>query len=593
MGRGVRVGHSAVEYIIILAVVVVVAVIGSMLLFSGPDVDGVANSELFSSEVGTMSYSVSQDSASVVLRNNHQETIRIDTVSINDIACDSADLPVTLFRNEKKTITCSNINASGEVQYSYSYEIVYTKTKLDQQQTLSLPNLVGTVVSSTAIGDGGEEGDVTPPSLSSLNPSDGSSDVGVSTNLVMTFSENVQAGSGNLVIYNASDDSVVETIAIGSAGFSTNTVTFNPVADLDYDSSYYVQIAATAIDDTSGNSYAGISDTTTWNFATVSEPVYPPGVNPPAADFTVSTCVELQNMKDNLTAVYELTADIDCSATTGWNSGAGFEPIGNATHPFLGALNGANYVVDGLYINRPTTDYVGLLGFAFNESTYEGAQIYNIGFTNADITGDSIVGTIIGIGDGGFIVNSFAEGVISSTGGAVGGLAGQIQAGYVNSSYAKVNLSSVEGGSVGLLVGLGDGLDTNAVYAVGELNTTGNAVGGLVGYGLWGSGSAVFVDAFVNSTGSDVGAIYGNSQSSSLTQAYWYNYSDSASSCYGDVANACDSNAVSLISEFYDNANPPLSSWDFTNVWGFPGGSTGVTYPCLLWEDGCSAPAGE
>jgi len=63
-----------------------------------------------------------------------------------------------------------------------------------------------------------------------------------------------------------------------------------------------------------------------------------------------------------------------------YNSGAGYIPIGNETTIFIGSYNGDNYTIDGLYINRSSTDYVGLFG---RTST---GSISNLGLTNVDIT---------------------------------------------------------------------------------------------------------------------------------------------------------------------------------------------------------------
>ena len=109
--------------------------------------------------------------------------------------------------------------------------------------------------------------DVGAPTVTSFNPADDATGVAVNANLVITFSENVVAGTGNIVIYK-SDDTVFETIAVGDAKVSiaNNVVTINPAGTFASQTGYYVQIAATCFDDTSGNSYAGISDKTTWNF---------------------------------------------------------------------------------------------------------------------------------------------------------------------------------------------------------------------------------------------------------------------------------------------------------------------------------------
>ena len=63
----------------------------------------------------------------------------------------------------------------------------------------------------------------------------------------------------------------MESIPVGDAkvsGSGSSTITINPSTTLDSSTAYYVQIAATAFDDSSSNSYAGINDETTLNFTT-------------------------------------------------------------------------------------------------------------------------------------------------------------------------------------------------------------------------------------------------------------------------------------------------------------------------------------
>ena len=71
-----------------------------------------------------------------------------------------------------------------------------------------------------------------------------------------------------LHLKNPSDNSTVEAMAVGGANVSISgtAVTVNPTANLDSSQGYYLQIAATAFDDASGNSYAGINDATTLSF---------------------------------------------------------------------------------------------------------------------------------------------------------------------------------------------------------------------------------------------------------------------------------------------------------------------------------------
>ena len=102
-----------------------------------------------------------------------------------------------------------------------------------------------------------------------MSPADNATNVSVSTNLVVTFSETVVKGTGNILIKKYSDKSIVQTIAVSSntVVVSGNVVTINP-ADLAGSTSYYIEIPATAFKDVSNNAFAGISGATSWNFTT-------------------------------------------------------------------------------------------------------------------------------------------------------------------------------------------------------------------------------------------------------------------------------------------------------------------------------------
>jgi len=70
----------------------------------------------------------------------------------------------------------------------------------------------------------------------------------------------------------------------------------------------------------------------------------------------ISNVTELQAMEDDLYGNYYLTGDIDASATSSWNDGEGFDPIGT----FVGTFDGCGYTISDLTINRPEEDNVGL-----------------------------------------------------------------------------------------------------------------------------------------------------------------------------------------------------------------------------------------
>ena len=76
--------------------------------------------------------------------------------------------------------------------------------------------------------------------------------------------------SGNITIKKTSDDSTVETFNVATSGQVTGTgtsqITVNPSVTLENSIEYYVLIDATAFDDSSSNSYAGISSNNCFKF---------------------------------------------------------------------------------------------------------------------------------------------------------------------------------------------------------------------------------------------------------------------------------------------------------------------------------------
>ena len=113
--------------------------------------------------------------------------------------------------------------------------------------------------------------DITPPVLvaSPFVPADNSNGVAITTPLSITFNEAVQAGTGEIQLYDGSG-TLVEAYDVVSSpliSISVSTVTINPT-DLTMNTSYYVHIQPGAIKDLSNNNYAGFSNNTTWNFNT-------------------------------------------------------------------------------------------------------------------------------------------------------------------------------------------------------------------------------------------------------------------------------------------------------------------------------------
>ncbi|WP_396190634.1 Ig-like domain-containing protein, partial [Flavobacterium sp.] len=116
----------------------------------------------------------------------------------------------------------------------------------------------------------------TAPSLSASTPTDNASDVPVDANIILTFSESILAGNGNIVISNASNARNVADIRVISiddpqVSIVRNTLTINLSQDLQAHSTYHVLIDDSAITDLSGLAFPGISTTSALDFVTASD----------------------------------------------------------------------------------------------------------------------------------------------------------------------------------------------------------------------------------------------------------------------------------------------------------------------------------
>ncbi|HEX4875267.1 MAG TPA: Ig-like domain-containing protein [Chitinophagaceae bacterium] len=122
-------------------------------------------------------------------------------------------------------------------------------------------------------------GDITPPAATAYNPANGATNIALSGNLVITFSENIVKGAaGNITVKRSSDNVTVQTTAVTAASVvvSTNTATI-PFSGLAYSTGYYINIDNGSFRDAAGNNYGGISNATTWGFTTAASP--PPAVS--------------------------------------------------------------------------------------------------------------------------------------------------------------------------------------------------------------------------------------------------------------------------------------------------------------------------
>lgn len=181
---------------------------------------------------------------------------------------------------------------------------------------------------------------------------------------------------------------------------------------------------------------------------------------------------ELDAVRLDLDADYVLDKDIDLQCYSRQTE-EGWSPIIGEEEAFTGSFNGQNHEIKNIYINRPETTYVGLFGYV----SYGGLR--DIKLIDANITGNSYVGGLIGYGGGEeftIISDSYVTGYIMGLS-SVGGLIGYNSYGDISNSYSSATVSG--GDNVGGLIGFNGGSITES-YSEGEVSGI-NQTGGLVG----------------------------------------------------------------------------------------------------------------
>jgi len=110
--------------------------------------------------------------------------------------------------------------------------------------------------------------DSTAPTVKTFRPVDGATNVPITANIVVTFDETIQLGTGSILLKNAAGQ-IVETYNAAnstSLALSGSALTLNPTNDLAYSTGYRLEFDAGAIKDMAGNDYAG---TAAYNFTTL------------------------------------------------------------------------------------------------------------------------------------------------------------------------------------------------------------------------------------------------------------------------------------------------------------------------------------
>lgn len=256
---------------------------------------------------------------------------------------------------------------------------------------------------------------------------------------------------------------------------------------------------------------------------------------------------QLPGLAKKMEIGFELTRDLDFdnpddyedpSLFPAYTSGLGWTPIGTTEFNenntlsiedrFQAIFEGNAYTIRNLYINRPEEDYIGLFG-ACNDD----AIIRNLNLEVKEITGERILGGLVGLGRGS-IENVTVNGNIrsTSTGQAMMGLlVGRFEGGTISNCSTFGSAHAPEGIMVGGLLGRlvipEPNLNATLANCFSEADVTAEGrVGGLIGSFSQGDAiNAILILERCYATGivtgvDDIGGLIGSTLGSNISQCY-------------------------------------------------------------------------
>ncbi len=237
---------------------------------------------------------------------------------------------------------------------------------------------------------------------------------------------------------------------------------------------------------------------------------------------------DLQNISSDLSAHYILKNNISAAITKTWNLGEGFEPIDSSWDGFLGSLDGCNFTIFDLYINRSTKLNAGLFRkigsggcvknislMSFNIIGKEscgglaGTNYYGTVSNctcSGNLTGNDRMGGLIG-SNFGIVTNCIVKGTVKGKD-EVGGLLGNNYENNVSMCHTYVNVNGDE--KVGGLIGCNYKGKISHCHSRGNITGKDREIGGLIGES---GGFVTNCTATGNISGDDIsGGLVGNNQ---------------------------------------------------------------------------------
>lgn len=175
----------------------------------------------------------------------------------------------------------ATFNPSENLSYNTTFTFTLSTTITDTAGNALEEEFAGSFTTEEQEEDGddnGENNDTDPPAIASVEPSDGTDNVSIETNITVEFSEEMIPSSLNdNTFYLQQGGNQVE----GSIDHSGATATFNPASALAYNQPYTLTVT-TGAEDLAGN---GLAETSITGFTTEPEPdTEPPTVTTTTPD---------------------------------------------------------------------------------------------------------------------------------------------------------------------------------------------------------------------------------------------------------------------------------------------------------------------
>ncbi|WP_139958232.1 FG-GAP-like repeat-containing protein [Flavicella sediminum] len=307
------------------------------------------------------------------------------------------------------------------------------------------------------------------PTFTSATPADNSTGIAISTAIIIGFDENIVAGTGTIVlrdvtgnanfeVFDSSTATATSSPASGALGILEGKLYINPTLSLSSANVYAIQIAATAIDDTAGNSFAGISNATSLNFTTANP--YPNVTIPFAGGSSVVTPYEAPSGSTGIMAY----TDTHFKGEFSVNQVTGVVHITNA-HPA-----GTYSVTVG---TRPP--FILTVG---NAHCSQGNFMVDAA-AGSTIGGDPVVGDINNDGYQDIVSGTATDQFSVNFGNGVGGFGGAINTTTTRTSISDLTIGDFNGDGnqdvatthyatrkVAIFLGIGDGTFTNGQQSI-------------------------------------------------------------------------------------------------------------------------------